>query len=82
MPRPINYLNKLKKWARKTDGCEGIRHSLIYTINQYLLGKAKLEEVNKLVKLYSASIKEPESAGILDNMYLLENYLSNDEMEH
>ena len=57
MPRPINYINKLKHWARRTDGDEGLRFALINTLNLFINGDAKLEEVNKMVDKYAKTVK-------------------------
>lgn len=57
MPRPVNYINKLKHWARKTDGDIGLRLALINTLNLFVNGSAKLEEVNKMVDKYAKTIK-------------------------
>lgn len=73
MPRPINYINKLKHWARKTDGDEGMRLALINTLNLFLESSVKIEEVNKMVDKYSKTIKP---AKVLADVDEIENYLS------
>jgi len=58
MPRPPNYVVKLRKWVRETNGDEGLKLSLLLTLQKYTQGKARLEEVNKMVSAYSKSILE------------------------
>jgi hypothetical protein len=60
MPRPINYITKLRQWARETDGDEGLRLALLFTISKFVKGKTRVEEVNKMVAAYSKSIKESQ----------------------
>jgi hypothetical protein len=57
IPRPINYINKLKSWARKTNGDVGLRLALIHTLNLFLEGSVKVEEVNKMVDKYAKTVK-------------------------
>lgn len=73
MPRPINYINKLKHWARKTDGDEGMRLALINTLNLFLESSVKIEEVNKMVDKYSKTIKPAKEIADVDE---IESYLS------
>lgn len=62
MPRPINYIVKMRKWAKSTNGDDGLKLALLHTLNLYNTGKAKLEEVNKLVDKYSKTIQKEESS--------------------
>lgn len=77
MPRPPNYIVKLRKWVRETNGDEGLKLSLLLTLQKYTQGKTKLEEVNKMVSAYSKSIVE-----VIDDVdelsdEMLDAYLSN-----
>jgi len=58
MPRPINYVVKMRKWARSTNGDEGLKLALLNTLNLFNSGDARLEEVNKMVKEYSKTISK------------------------
>jgi len=73
MPRPINYINKLKHWARRTNGDEGLRLALINTLNLFLQDSVKIEEVNKMVDKYSKSVKPDKVLADVDE---IEDYLS------
>lgn len=57
MPRPINYIVKLRKWAKETNGDIGLKLALLNTLNLFVNGSAKLEEVNKMVDKYAKTIK-------------------------
>lgn len=57
MTRPINYLSKLRKWAKETNGDIGLKLALLNTLNLFVSGSAKLEEVNKMVDKYAKTIK-------------------------
>jgi hypothetical protein len=57
MPRPINYIVKLRKWAKETNGDIGLKLALLNTLNLFVSGSAKLEEVNKMVDKYAKTIK-------------------------
>jgi hypothetical protein len=80
MPRPINYITKLRQWARETDGDEGLRLALLFTISKFVKGKTRVEEVNKMVAAYSKSIKESQKEEELTDE-MLEEYLAG-EMEN
>lgn len=58
MPRPINYIVKLRKWIRTANGNTGLKLALQHTINQYIAGEAKLEEVNKMVDKFTKTVIE------------------------
>jgi len=58
MPRPVNYIVKLIKWVRAANGNSGLKLALQHTINQYVAGEAKLEEVNKMVDKFSKTVVE------------------------
>ncbi len=58
MPRPVNYIVKLRKWVRAANGNSGLKLALQHTINQYVAGEAKLEEVNKMVDKFSKTVVE------------------------
>jgi hypothetical protein len=68
MPRPINYITKLRQWARETDGDEGLRLALLFTISKFVKGKTRVEEVNKMVAAYSKTIKEKHEEEFTDDM--------------
>ena len=57
MTRPVNYLSKLRKWAKETNGDIGLKLALLNTLNLFVNGSAKLEEVNKMVDKYAKTIK-------------------------
>jgi hypothetical protein len=80
MPRPINYITKLRQWARETHGDEGLRLALLFTISKFVKGKTRVEEVNKMVAAYSKSIKESQKEEELTDE-MLEEYLAG-EMEN
>jgi hypothetical protein len=80
MPRPINYITKLRQWARETNGDEGLRLALLFTISKFVKGKTRVEEVNKMVAAYSKSIKESQKEEELTDE-MLEEYLAG-EMEN
>ncbi len=80
MPRPINYITKLRQWARETDGDEGLRLALLFTISKFVKGKTRVEEVNKMVAAYSKSIKQSQKEEELTDE-MLEEYLAG-EMEN
>lgn len=75
MPRPINYITKLRQWARETDGDEGLRLALLFTISKFVKGKTRVEEVNKMVAAYSKSIKQSQKEEELTDE-MLEEYLA------
>lgn len=58
MPRPINYIVKLRKWIKTANGNTGLKLALQHTINQYIAGEAKLEEVNKMVDKFTKTVIE------------------------
>jgi len=60
MPRPVNYVVKLRKWIRQSKGDDGLKFALLNTLNLYNSGKAKLEEVNKMVDKYSKTVVKEE----------------------
>ena len=76
MPRPPNYIVKLRKWVRETNGDEGLKLSLLLTLQKYTQGKTKLEEVNKMVSAYSKTIVEVIDVDELSDE-MLDAYLSN-----
>jgi len=49
VPRRLNYLPHVKKWAKSCNGAEGLKLALLHTINLFIEGNAKIEEVNKMV---------------------------------
>jgi len=60
MPRPVNYVAKLRKWARSSNGDEGLRLALLNCLNLYNAGELKIEEVNKMVDKYSKTVVKEE----------------------
>ena len=76
MPRSINYITKLRQWAREMDGDEGLRLALLFTISKFVKGKTRVEEVNKMVAAYSKSIKESQKEEELTDEMLEEYFAS------
>ena len=76
----VNYITKLRQWARETDGDEGLRLALLFTISKFVKGKTRVEEVNKMVAAYSKSIKQSQKEEELTDE-MLEEYLAG-EMEN
>ena len=79
MPRPVNYIVKLRKWIRTANGNTGLKLALQHTINEYVAGEAKLEEVNKMVDKFTKTVVEVKESGnseeeALDEM--LQEYLN------
>ena len=80
MPRPINYIVKLRKWAKETNGDIGLKLALLNTLNLFVNGSAKLEEVNKMVDKYAKTIKvvakeEDDISQIDDYLKDVQDYL-------
>jgi len=80
MPRPVNYITKLRRWAKSTNGDEGIKWALLNTISLYNKGEASLLELNKQVAMYSKTIVKEEVIQFNDNDSELEDFLSVDEI--
>jgi hypothetical protein len=60
MPRPPNYITKIRKLAKTTDGDPLLKLSLLHVIQRYAAGEAKLEELNKIIDKYSKTISKKE----------------------
>jgi septum formation topological specificity factor MinE len=60
MPRPPNYITKIRKLAKTTDGDPLLKLSLLHVIQRYVEGEAKLEELNKIIDKYSKTISKSE----------------------
>jgi len=60
MPRPPNYITKIRKLAKTTDGDPLLKLSLLHVIQRYAAGEAKLEELNKIIDKYSKTISKSE----------------------
>jgi hypothetical protein len=79
MPRPPNYITKLRKLAKETSGDPLLKLSLLHVIQRYVAGEAKLEELNKMVDKYSKTVvKAEESATSEDDdlTSMLQEYLN------
>jgi len=79
MPRPPNYITKLRKLAKETSGDPLLKLSLLHVIQRYVAGEAKLEELNKMVDKYSKTVvKAEESAASEDDdlTSMLQEYLN------
>ena len=79
MPRPPNYITKLRKLAKETPGDPLLKLSLLHVIQRYVAGEAKLEELNKMVDKYSKTVdqtkvKNTDEDDALDDM--LREYLA------
>lgn len=60
MPRPPNYITKLRKLAKTTDGDPLLKLSLLHAIQRYAAGECRLEELNKMVDKYSKTVNKTE----------------------
>lgn len=60
MPRPPNYITKLRKLAKETDGDPLLKLSLLHAIQRYSAGECRLEELNKMVDKYSKTVNKTE----------------------
>lgn len=79
MPRPPNYITKLRKLAKETSGDPLLKLSLLHVIQKYVAGEAKLEELNKMVDKYSKTVvevKESSNSEEDDLTYMLQEYLN------
>lgn len=56
MPRPINYIVKLRKWAKSTKGNEGLKNDLLDCINLYVAGNLKRESLSRAVAAYAKTV--------------------------
>lgn len=79
MPRPPNYITKLRRLAKGTNGDPLLKLSLLHTIQKYAAGEARLEELNKMVKEYSKTIVEDNMLDSISNQDL-EDFLSDQEV--
>jgi hypothetical protein len=58
MPRPPNYISKLRKLAKTTEGDPLLKLSLLHAIQRYVDGECKLEELNKIIDKYSKTVNK------------------------
>ena len=77
MPRPPNYISKLRKLAKETNGDPLLKLSLLHVIQRYTAGEAKLEELNKMVDKYSKTVVEVKQSDDSEDLNeMLEDYLN------
>lgn len=56
MPRPVNYIVKLRKWAKTSKGNEGLKNDLLDCINLYVAGDLKRESLSRAVNAYAKTV--------------------------
>ena len=58
MPRPVNYIVKLRKWAKSSKGNEGLKNDLLDCINLYVAGDLKRESLSRAVIAYAKTVQD------------------------
>ncbi len=58
MPRPVNYIVKLRKWAKTSKGNEGLKNDLLDCINLYVAGELKRESLSRAVNAYAKTVQD------------------------
>lgn len=61
MPRPVNYIVKLRKWAKTSKGNEGLKNDLLDCINLYVAGELKRESLSRAVNAYAKTVQDENS---------------------